>query len=287
MSYARRYIDVSFIGGTGNVRFNARGKYALRTSARILHAGGFNQGELALELRGLSLDHINQLSTFGTRIHPNYNYQIIVEAGDEQNGMSTVFAGGIQQAWADMKAMPDVPFHVIASGGGQAVTARTEPTTYEGPTDAPMMLEKLAKQCGMKFQNHGVQCKIADPYFNGSAWRQMKQIIDAGDFNGYIQDNVLHVWKKDGYRQGDTLFISPQTGMRDYPSFTEYGVQVRTEFRKAIEYGSQMNIQSDITEACGPWRIIRIDYDLQANQPKGSWYAILDGAKVGSPVTKP
>lgn len=286
MTFVRRYIDVTFTGPT-TIKFNARGKYALRTSARIQKAGGFNLGSLSLELRGLSLDHINQLSTFGTRFHPNYNYTVQVDAGDDENGMSTVFVGGIQQAWGDMRAMPDVPFHVVAMSGGSAAVMRTPATTFEGSTDVPLMLEKLAQQSGLDFENSGVQAKIADPYFWGSAWKQMKEIIDASGIEGFIDNGTLAIWPRNGARSGDSLIVSPQTGMRDYPSFTEYGVQVRTEFRRAISYGANMTIQSDIKNACGTWRIIRIDYDLQANTPRGSWFAILDGAQGGSPTGGP
>lgn len=283
MTYARRYIDVTF-SGPQTVTFNARGKYALRTAARIQFAGGVSLGATAsIELRGLSLDHINQLSTYGTRIHPNYNYAITVSAGDDVNGMSTVFSGTIQQAWADMKAMPDCPFHVVALGGGNATTMKQQPSSFEGPTQVPTILKPLAQAAGLSFENAGVQSVINDPYFWGSPLKQMREVIQAAGIDGVIQDKVLAVWPSNGSRQGDSLLVSPQTGLRDYPSFTEYGVQVRTEFRRALTYGGMMTIQSDIKNACGQWRILRIDYDLQANTPGGSWYAILDGTPLGAP----
>lgn len=288
MTYARRYIDVTFSkGGGGTLKFNARGKYALRTVARIEMAGGWAMGTLALELYGLSLAHINELSTYGTRVHPNYNYKVTVEAGDDENGMSVVFVGGIQQAWGDMRAMPNVPFRVIAAGGGSAAAMKADPSSYEGPTPVPTILEPLAKKAGLTFQNNGVNTKIADPYFWGSPWKQIKECIDAGNCEGFIDREVLAIWPKSGNRQGDSLIISPQTGMRDYPAFTEYGVQVRTEFKRAIDYGQLMTIQNtDIKPAAGTWRIVRIDYDLQANVPRGQWFVILDGVRTGAPVTQ-
>lgn len=285
MTYVRRYIDVTFSGGKvgGPITFNARGKFALRTSARILRAGGYNLSELQLQIRGLSLDHINTLSTFGAVIHPNYGVKIQVDAGDEINGMSTVFTGNIQQAWADMKAMPDCPFHVLATAGGEAAVKRTEPTSFEGPTEATQMLQQLAGKAGLGFQDYGLKAKIADPYFWGSPWKQMKEIIDAAGGDGIIEQDKLHVWPKSG-NAGGSLDVRPGTGLRDYPSFTQYGVQVRFEFHREIPYRSIMNITSDIKPACGPWTIIRIDYDLQSNTPRGNWFAILDGAKLDAPV---
>jgi hypothetical protein len=274
MTYVRRFIDVTFTGPT-TLTFNDHGDNALRKSARIQKAGGFALGSLELEIRGLSLAHINQLSTFGTRVHPNNNYTVQVDAGDEINGMSTVFIGNITQAWADMKAMPDCPFHVLALGGGNAATMRTQPSSFQGPTDPTTI-----------FENHATNPqKLNDPYFWGSPWKQMKEVLQAAHLDGFIDDKTFAVWTPGKSVRTGTIFIAPGQGLRDYPAFTEYGVQVHTEFRRALSYGSTMTIQSSIQPACGDWQIIRIDYDLQSNTPHGSWYAILDGSKVGSPVT--
>lgn len=288
MSYARRYLDVTFSGeGKPTVTFNSRDKYALRTSARIQKAGGANNGTASLEIRGLSLSHINQLSTYGTRANPNYNYSLKIDAGDSINGMSTVFDGKIKQAWGDMRAMPDCPFHVIGFASGVASTMKQAPSSFEGPTQISDILKPLAQASGLTFEDNGVKSIINDPYFWGSPWKQMREAIGAAGIEGTIDDGVLAVWPRDGARAGDALIVSPQTGLRDYPAFTEYGVQVRVEFRRAITFNGMMTIQnSEIKQANGQWRILRIDYDLQANTPGGGWYAIIDGTPTGAPVTR-
>jgi hypothetical protein len=278
MTFTRRFIDVTLSGAQyGTITFNSRGKYALRTHARILRAGGYNLSECQLEIRGLSLQHILQLSTYGKLIHPNSTSTVKVDAGDDINGMSTVFTGNVQQAWADMKAMPDCPFHILATAGGDAAVMKTDPTSFSGPTDAATMLQQLAGKANLGFRNFGLNAKIADPYHWGSPWKQMKEIIDAANGDGIIEHDMLHVWPQGGNADGN-LVISPGTGLRDYPSFTQYGVQVRYEFHKEIQYRSTMTIEgSQIGPANGQWTIIRIDYDLQSNTPHGQWFAILDG----------
>jgi hypothetical protein len=305
MSYVRRRINVTFSGGGqvgsfsgggtgGTLTFDTQGKYALRTTARITHAGGLNFGEMSLEIRGLSLQHINQLSTFGRYYQPDSSYRIQVDAGDDENGMSTVFTGSIRQAWGDMRAMPDVPFRVLAyanmgSSGDQGnVSSKViNPTSFSGPTQVTQMLQQICQQCGVQFENNGVNTKLTNPYYWGSPWKQISEIIKHAGVYGAIDNGVLAVWPKGGSRgSSGGLVISPQTGLRDYPAFTEYGVQVRVEFKRAVQFGSNMTIQgSSIAPANGVWQIIRIDYDLQANTPKGSWFMILDGSKLGAPVT--
>jgi hypothetical protein len=283
--YTRRFIDVTFFGGKyGTIAFKERGKFTLRTTARILRAGGWNQSEIQLEIRGLSLQHIKQLSTYGALLHPNYNYKIQVDAGDDINGMSTVFTGGIQQAWADMKAMPDCPFFVIAKADGNASVMKANPTSFSGPTDAVTMLQQLSGVAGLGFRNYGLNQKLADPYHWGSPWKQIKEIVDACNGDCIIEHDTLHVFPMNG-NTGGNLLISPRTGLRDYPSFTENGVQVRYEFHREIAYRSIMDIQSDILPpSSGQWIITRIDYSLQSNTPHGDWFAILDGAALGTAV---
>ena len=305
MTYVRRMINVTFSGGGqaapfsgggpgGSLTFNAQGKYALRISARITHAGGLNFGELALEIRGLSLAHINQLSTYGRYYQPDASYRIQVDAGDDDNGMSTVFVGSIRQAWGDMRSMPDVPFRVMAymnmgqTGDQGNVSSKViNPTSVSGAAQVPQLLQQICQQCGIPLENNGVSTQLTNPYYWGSPWKQISEIVQHAGIYGVLDNGIMAIWPKGGSRgTAGGLVISPQTGLRDYPAFTEYGVQVRAEFRRAIQFGSNMTIaNSSIVPANGAWQIIRIDYDLQANTPKGSWFMILDGSKLGAPVT--
>lgn len=283
--YARRYIDITLSGKGSPVTFNARGKYALRVFARIQKAGAI-QGSIAqIAIHGLNMDHINQLSTYGTYYHPNNDYQIEVSAGDDKNGMSTVFSGVITQAWADMRAMPNCPFYIVATGIGGASVYKVAPTSMEGPTQVSTILEQLAQKAKVKWEDNGIKCVINDPYFWGSPWKQIQEVLQAAGINGVIDDGTLAAWNQDGHRQGNVIEIAPNRGLRDYPSFTEYGIQVRTEFRRALTFGGQMKVTSDIKPANGVWNIINIDYDLQSNTPGGAWYATLDGAQMGAPIT--
>lgn len=286
MAYARRYIDVTVSkAGSGSITFGGRGDRALRIHARILKAGGFNLGQAQLTLYGLSQSHINDLSTFGTRYRLNYNYDVTVEAGDEENGTSVVFQGAIRQAWANLQQPPQVPFQILAISGAKASTMRADPSSYQGSSDVPTMLQKLAGTAGLQFENNGVTTKLDNPYFWGSPWEQIKQIIDAARIDGFIDDNTLSIWPPNGNRAGGNLKVDKWNGMRMSPSFTEYGIQTVVEFTRSIKYGTIMDVTSEILPpASGSWRIIRIDYDLQSNTPNGNWYAILDGSKIGAPI---
>lgn len=292
MTYVERKIRVTLTnaqanGATGG---GAPGKGAqfegLRTHARIEKAGGNYMGTAQVQIYGLSLDHISDLSTWGTMYHPNQNYLISIEAGDEINGMSLVFLGVVQQAWADFTGMPDVPMFFLAVGStAPAMVGPAKPTSFSGSTQVAPLIQKLAGQGQMGFENSGVKAVLESGYHWGSPWKQMKEIADSARVDIFQDDGKVAIWPRGQARNGDTLLVSRETGMRDYPTFTQFGVVVKKEFDRAITYGTNMQIESDLKPANGTWQIIGINYDLQAETPNGNWFAILSGVQLGAPVT--
>ena len=276
MVFVQRAINVTFIG-QDNVKLTGH-----RVTARIVSVGDPNIGSAQLQIWGMTLDRMNKLSTYGRAwMTPNYNYQIVVDAGDDVNGMNTVFTGTIQQAWADYNSMPDVPFHVLAFA---APTVQTDPNgqnwnSYSGPTDVGQMLGTLAGKMGMQFENTGVNLKLVNPYHFGSPYRQAQLIREAADVNMVTENGILAIWPRDKSRQGAGPVISESTGMVADPSFTDYGVIVKQEFSTPVKYGVDMTIQSQVTPANGTWSIKQVDYDLAANMPNGHWFVTLWGSK--------
>lgn len=273
--FTRRYINATFIGPR-TVKLTKH-----RISARINVGGAPGIGKAQVSIYGMSLSEMNDLSTFGKAIHPQYDYRLIIDAGDEINGMNTVFEGAITQAWGDFQSAPEVPFQVVSQAGISQAVQRTgdqDFSSYEGSTDVGTMMESLAKTMGLKCENGGVNCKLESPYHYGSPWIQAKQIAEAANISMVIENGVLAIWPIDKPRPGaaaDVNYISPQTGMVSYPTFTDYGVMVKTEFRKPIKYGTEITVQSDLQRACGKWSVRLQDYDLQSLVPNGHWFLSL------------
>lgn len=274
--FVRRYINVTFVGPKTIKLTNHR------TSARITVGGGAGLGAAQVAIYGMKLDLMNYLATFARVIHPQYNWRIFIEAGDEINGMNQVFEGAITQAWGDFQSQPEVPFQVVSQAGiSQAVmrTGTQDYSSYEGPTDVPTMLAKLAKTMGLRFENGGVNAKLPTSYYYGSPLVQAKQIVNDANISMVIENGTLAIWPIDkprpGAAAGDVNYISPQTGMVSYPTFTAYGLMVKTEFRKPIKYGTEVTIQSDLKPACGKWSVRLQDYDLQSLTPNGHWFLSL------------
>jgi hypothetical protein len=280
VAYARRFINVDFSGPSGSVHVEGH-----RVSAAIVTAGQLDMGQAEVAIYGLPVKTMNQLATFGTRFRPQFTTTMTVTAGDNVNGMHQVFTGTLSQAWGDFQSAPDVPFHAIAFQGSlEAVKTQTPSTafsSYTGPTQATQILQTLAGSAGLTFENNGVKAILDSPYLFGSILNQIKAVAQAGGFNYVIENNTLAIWPqgkaRDAASGGNGLLISKETGMVSSPTFTDFGLIVKTEFSRPIDYGASFTIKSMLTPANRTWYTVRKEYDLQSLVPKGHWFLSLWG----------
>lgn len=272
-----RRIDVTFIGPT-TIKFSN-----LRCTARIRVGGSPGMGAAQIAIYGLTLSHICELSTFGRAIHIHYDYAVIVEAGYIDGPMFQVFQGTITQAWGDFQSMPDVPFYVVAQAGliNQVQTTSPNYNSYTGSTDVATIMQTLAGQMGLSFENKGVSAKVDSPYLFGAPRVRVRKLADMAGINWIIENNTLAIWPTNTARGDSGVTISPQTNLVSYPTFTEYGVLVKTRFEKPVRYGDNVTIKSDLQPACGSWSVRLLDYDLAARMPRGHWFLSLGCVEAG------
>lgn len=276
MSFVKRYITVS-ISGQANVTLKG-----LRVSCTILYAGGWQMGQANLLLYGLTKDHLNQMSTAGSRVVVSPDYKITIEAGDDQNGMSQVFSGNVTNAWADMQTAPGVVMHIDARESVDQVKPTgtdTSAISHENDVPAEKLMADLAAFAKLKFENNGVHAMVSNHYAYGGIREQMQHIAELANCEMVIQNDTLAIWPKYGSRQGGGLVISKETGMVGIPGFTEGQVLVKKLFDRNINFGTQFTVKSDVvTVANRTWTINRIDYMLESMVPHGDWYAVLYGS---------
>jgi hypothetical protein len=278
-SFIERKIDVTFTlvqgakfaqSGTNTVTLSG-----LRVSAMVKLSGEV-MAELQLQVYGLPMSMINQLSTLGRGAPGEQpNNTVAISAGDDVNGMSPVFEGTIYQGWADFSGMPDTMFLVAAYSGLYQAVASAPPTSIQGSGDVSTIMGQLAKQMGMTFENNGVSAKLSNPYFPGSPRAQVEECARAADIYWTIDRNTLAIWPKNGARKGAVPLISPQTGLVGYPTFNSNGVVVETLFNPSIKFGSTIEVQSSLTPACGKWTIYSMTHDIESQTVGGSWFTRL------------
>lgn len=288
MSFVQRLINVQFdlangvFAGGGN-SLNVTG---LRVTARISVPGGASPSVLDAAIYGLSLSQMNQLSTVGTQIDRQAQNKVTVTAGDAQSGMAVVYKGTLNWAYVDARGMPNVALRVQGSAGSYEAVKPVQPTSVKGSSDVAQIMQQLAQQMGLQFENNGVSSKLANVYLSGSARLQALTLAQHAGIEHVIDRGTLAIWPPGQSRNG-TVMISPATGMVGYPMFDQASVVVQTIFDPAIAYGGTMQVQSSVTPACGAWTIKNVDLELESQVPHGRWFATLTGVRQGQDQIDP
>ncbi len=284
MSFVQRLVDVTFTlgqGAFGDSGADSTKLSGLRVSAKVTKAGGPSMSTLQMDVYGMKLSDMNQLSTLGMAVTLIRRNTVLVEAGDADAGMATVFIGTITNAWMDANAAPEVPFRVEAHTGLIDAVTKIPPSSYTGPTDVANVMSSLAAQMQLSFENNGVSVILASPYFYGSPRNQVKAAAAAANINWIIDDGKLAIWPKGQSRNGSAPLISPETGMRGYPTYTSKGIQVVTLFNPSIGYGGQIQVDSSLTPAKGLWNVYSLYHDLESMMPNGQWFTTVGAVRPG------
>jgi hypothetical protein len=248
----------------------------LRMSAHISHAGG-PYGLMDLTIFGLKMSTMNRLSTLGMQINLVPKNPITLEAGDDtSDAMATVFSGYILAAYGDFNAAPEVAFHISAQCALPQAAIPAKPSSFKGTADVATIMSGLANQMGLGFENSGVSVKVSNQYLSGSYRTQAQALAKAANIAWAIDKGVLAIWPKNGSRNGQVPLVSPQTGMKGYPTYTAYGIIVETLFNPSITMGGKINVQSSLQAACGEWAIYNVDHDLECEVPEnGKWFSTI------------
>ena len=282
MAFTQKLISVQFnlangsFGGGGNTA-NISG---LRVSCQIQNTGGASQSNMQLAVYGLPLSLMNQLSTVGPETYRQNKNGIAVLAGDA-SGMSLVFQGNIYNAFVDTLGMPDVCLRVSAMPGTYHAVKPATPISIQGAADVSGMMSKLASTMGFGFEDAGVKVKLSNPYFGGTAWTQAHAIARHAGIDWIIDRGTMVIVPPGQSRQGDTPLISPQTGLIAYPQFNQNQILVRALFNPAVKFYGNIQVQSDLSSACGTWKVQSLRYDLESMIPKGAWFMDITANALG------
>jgi hypothetical protein len=249
----------------------------LRATAKIVKAGTPSLGEAQLQIYGMTLSLMNQLSTLGMVFSLIPRDSVTVLAGDDSTGLSVVFYGTIVQAWGDFASAPDVPFHIQAHTLGTESAITGDPQSFTGPVDAAGVMKNLADKMGLTFENNGVSVTLPRSYFYGSLRAQADQCATAAGIQWFADDKKLAIWPTGKARDGDPVLVSDKSGMVGYPSFVAFGIQVRTLFNPKLRFGGTMTIDSILPAANKTWNIINLAHDLATLFPGGDWYSTVGG----------
>ena len=288
MAFVERLIDLSFTLGTGT--FGDTGSdtvevTGLRCSCHIIKAGGLQKNFSQIRVWGVPLSIMNRLSTLGVppiQIRPNF---ITVKAGDTSGPLATVYHGTIYNAYVEFAGQPNVCLNVVALAGGIEAARPIPPKSYPGAADAAQMMQDIAASMpGAVFENSGVSVILRNQYLAGTAYQQFQAVAAAANINGILDDQVLAIWPRGATRNSNRAvpFLSSDTGLVGYPSYTERGVSLRCLYNPSIIYGGTITVSSSVWgSAPRSFSIYSLSHDLESKMHGGKWFSDIDAIPVG------
>lgn len=259
----------------------------LPVEVRVSKPGGFEAGKASIQIGGLTVDEMSQLTTLAFRPLEARHNKIAIFAGDFMRGLSCIFAGEIYTAFADFNKSPDPVFKIECICGYYPNLLAVGPLTIKGDAPVSDLISQQAKLAGYQFENQGVTTRLKNAVFNGSPVQKIKAMAKQAGAQVIIDDDRVLLLQKDKERQGSRILISAQTGMLGYPSFSTFGIEVDTLFNPDYRMFGVVEVQSIVPKASGAWKIIKIEHNLTAYQPSaGPWNTHLTACYISSKTSE-
>ena len=281
MSLTKRVLRFSFSGGLSG-GFTAAG---LRAAASIQITDGILGTQAAAKIWGLSEAQMNSYSSaIPNAINdelPDAN--LVIEAGDLGGSFIKVIDGPIFSSNIDLTDSPDSAFLISVAGIADAATPigpQSQPPDEPGEAsrqDVEDLIASLCVQAGWTLHNNGVSGVLTNMNTYGSAFKQIDDIANAGDFHWILNGTTLSIWPKGGTIDDTVVTVGPKTTPRmvGYPSYWPLGITVTSLFNPEIQVGRLMNVVgSSIKKANGLWSIVNVQHELTSVMPKGPWFTI-------------
>lgn len=256
-------------------------------------AGTF-ASQLQMRISGMKNADMAKLSTLGLTAGAYNINTITVTAGDDVNGMTQVFSGGIQSGDVDYNSMPDVGVEIVASAGANFQYTKVAASSYQGDQQVTTMLSALAGTAGLSFHNNGVTAALSNHATGGTATDQIEDICNASNTLYAIENKTLFIWPSTGYRDDTAINVSPDTGMVGYPRYVFNGLQLTTLFNPTAAIGRKVNVTTSTptpskssifqgspinaavpTGANGTFYCWQVTHELASQTPNGPWFTHL------------
>lgn len=271
MALLERIINIEIDADTGTDQHEHFTVTGHRCAVQIKRAGSLSLPECSMSIWGLSEALMNRLRILQIEWGRIRNNIVTVMAGDRVRGLQNVFSGTIQTASPRMNTQPETFFIIQAVSGYEAQVKFSESYSQKGTVDIDHILSNIAAANGFEYRNYGVSQIVRNPHCKGNAIDQIRQLSEAYDFRGELDDGVLHVWPKGGSREGAILRVSADTGMIGFPEDTWNGIAFQTLFNPEIVPGCFVQVDSRLKTATGVWQPFAVNHLISTQMPQSPW----------------
>lgn len=282
-SFTKKQIEVRITLAAGS--FGGKGTEkvinGLPVSVEVSKTGGDEKPSCKISIGGMAYSDMEQLTTLAFRPLQTKKNLVAIFAGDEENGLSQVFAGEITQASADFNAAPDVTFDIEAMSGYYPSLKPAGPQTISGEVGVADFISQQAQIMGYDFRNEGVTTKLKDTILNGTPMQKARAAARQAGANLLIDDNTLLLLPPGKERKGTTVLLSDKSGLMGYPSFSSEGITLDAIYNPAFQLNGLIEVKSIVPKASGTWRITKLEHKLSANNPgEDDWTSSIEAVYV-------
>ena len=295
--FSKRRIDVTFTmpQTTGAAQSVTLSGY--RVGCRVLSTGLETGMTCALRIEGMAQDMMNRLSVAQAGMATQGRTLVSVRAGTGQGVLPVIFTGGVVEAFAQYAAAPDTAFHIQAQSTALPAALPVSATSFAADVPVPTIMRALADKAGLAFSNNGVGSVLrGGVYYKGAAAEQMDSCARAAGIAYHVGLDTLSIWPMGMAAAANPVTVSPATGLIGYPSYSQYGVALRTVFNPDIHFRGGIRLDSGTATAgvapsgtsatpalhqpaSGVWVVSRLMHDLQAEVPGGTWMTDMEAAR--------
>lgn len=250
---------------------------------------------MQLQIWGMTPPDMERVSTLGLRDGIYNRTAISVMAGDDNKGMSQLFAGGIHNAFVDYNAAPDVSLEITANAALPWQLQQLAGTTVEGAASAEAMLKSICASCTppLNFSNpKGFDAILSNHAVGGTAFWQIANICEAAGCNYCIVNGTLSIWPLGQSLDDNEITVSSQSGLVGYPMYGFNGLDVVMEYNPNVMVGRKINIQTTenqptqaqlsnlnakssvplVAGSNGVFGVTSVTHDVSSELPGGPWF---------------
>ena len=248
-----------------------------RVNVAVAQGFNFFDGTMQCTIEGLSREKMYRLTSIGFIKSENKLNQITVLAGDDVNGMVTVFKGTIKEAYIDASYQPDITFHILAYGATVEALNTKKATSFKGNVRVADVFKSLANESvGLDFENRNVDKQIDSPYLAGSTLDKIRALAKATDVSYAIHNRVLSIWDdKKTKKSSDMITVSatsPDATLLRYATTSGNALELQLLFTNKLNFSQTINVESELDIVNGKWAIRQISHNLQSKEPSGVWF---------------
>lgn len=257
----------------------------LPVAVQVKKTGGAEKPSCLLSVSGMTYSDMEQLTTLAFRPLQTRKNLLAVFAGDQESGLSRIFAGEIVTASADFNAAPDPVFDIEALTAYYPALMATGPLAIKGDAPAADIIKQQAALVGYQFENQGVTTRLRNCILNGDPITKAKAAAKQAGATLLLEDAKMTLLPAGKAKKGKAVKVSATSGLIGYPTFTADGIEFEALFDPAFELDGLVQVQSIVPKASGVWRITALNHHLSANMPDGGpWKTKISAVYVDAEV---